>query len=112
VSGRGISETTFSQLSLRVRMSAQEGITMNRHDHQTAPTQFVEANGVRFACRRFGNAASVPLVLNQHFGRQRGGVHHKSRKFRSLRRLSSARAGKSLIRARGGHTAAAQPNER
>src|ERR1700748_2955637 len=37
------------------------------HTHQTAPTQFVEANGVRFAYRRFGNAAGVPLVFNQHF---------------------------------------------
>ena len=35
------------------------------HTHQTAPTQFVEANGIRFAYRRFGNAAGVPLVFNQ-----------------------------------------------
>ena len=40
---------------------------MTQHDHQTAPTQFVEANGIRFAYRRFGNAAGVPLVFNQHF---------------------------------------------
>jgi pimeloyl-ACP methyl ester carboxylesterase len=39
---------------------------MTQHTHQTAPTQFVEANGIHFAYRRFGNAASVPLVLNQH----------------------------------------------
>jgi len=31
------------------------------------PTQFVETNGVRFAYRRFGKAAGVPLVFNQHF---------------------------------------------
>src|SRR5260370_7645998 len=37
------------------------------HTHRTAPTQFVEANGIRFAYRRFGNAAGTPLVLNQHF---------------------------------------------
>src|SRR5258705_2099123 len=37
------------------------------HTHQTALTQFVEANGIRFACRRFGNAAGIPLVFNQHF---------------------------------------------
>src|SRR6202171_5672852 len=37
------------------------------HTHQTAPTQFVEANGIRFAYRRFGNAAGGPLVFNQHF---------------------------------------------
>ena len=38
------------------------------HTHQTAPTQFVEANGIRFAYRRFGKpAARVPLVFNQQF---------------------------------------------
>jgi len=37
------------------------------HTHQTAPTQFVEANGIRFAYRRFGNAAGVPIVFNQHY---------------------------------------------
>src|SRR6266446_3795480 len=46
---------------------------MTQHNHQTAPTQFVEANGVRFAYRRFGNAAGVPLVFNQHFT---GTMHH------------------------------------
>jgi hypothetical protein len=29
--------------------------------HQTAPTQFVEANSVRFAYRRFGKTGGVPL---------------------------------------------------
>src|SRR6266481_4275716 len=37
------------------------------HTHQTAPTQFVEANRIRFAYRRFGKPNTVPLVLNQHF---------------------------------------------
>ena len=37
------------------------------HTHQTAPTQFVEANGIRFAYRRFGKAGGVPLVFNMHF---------------------------------------------
>jgi pimeloyl-ACP methyl ester carboxylesterase len=45
----------------------QPRISMTQHNHQTAPTQFVEANGVRFAYRRFGKAAGVPLVFNQHF---------------------------------------------
>ena len=40
---------------------------MTQHTHQTAPTQFVEASGIRFAYRRFGNAAGIPLVFNQHF---------------------------------------------
>ena len=33
------------------------------HSHQTAPTQFVEANSIRFAYRRFGKTGGVPLVL-------------------------------------------------
>jgi pimeloyl-ACP methyl ester carboxylesterase len=37
------------------------------HTHQTAPTLFVEANGVRFAYRRFGKPDGVPLIFNQHF---------------------------------------------
>ena len=37
------------------------------HAHQTAPTQFVEANGIRFAYRRFGKAGGVPIVFNQHY---------------------------------------------
>ena len=35
--------------------------------HQIAPTQFVEANGTRFAYRRFGKTGGVPLVFNMHF---------------------------------------------
>ena len=37
------------------------------HTHDTAPTRFAEANGIRFAYRRFGQERGVPLVLNQHF---------------------------------------------
>ena len=37
------------------------------HSHHTAPTQYVEAAGIRFAYRRFGKPAGVPLVLNMHF---------------------------------------------
>ncbi len=40
---------------------------MTAHTHQTAPTQFVEANGIRFAYRRFGKAGGVPIVFNQHY---------------------------------------------
>jgi hypothetical protein len=35
------------------------------HAHQTAPIQFVEANGIRFAYRRFGQIGGVPLVFSQ-----------------------------------------------
>src|SRR5207237_10441388 len=40
---------------------------MTTHTHQTAPTQFVDAKGIRFAYRRFGKASGVPLVFNMHF---------------------------------------------
>ena len=40
---------------------------MTQHTHQTAPTHFVEANGIRFAYRRFGKPSGVPLVFNQHY---------------------------------------------
>jgi pimeloyl-ACP methyl ester carboxylesterase len=40
---------------------------MRNYTHQTAPTQFVEANSIRFAYRRFGKANGVPLVLCQHY---------------------------------------------
>src|ERR1700739_2939343 len=40
---------------------------MTQHSHQTAPTQFVDAKGVRFAYRRFGKSGGVPLVFNMHF---------------------------------------------
>src|SRR6202051_4494395 len=41
--------------------------SMTSHTHRTAPTQYVETQGTRFAYRRFGRPGSVPLVFNQHF---------------------------------------------
>jgi pimeloyl-ACP methyl ester carboxylesterase len=46
---------------------------MTTHTHQTAPTQFVEANGIRFAYRRFGKTGGVPIMMNIHF---RGTMGH------------------------------------
>ena len=40
---------------------------MTPFTHQTAPTQYVEANGIRFAYRRFGKPGNVPIVFNQHY---------------------------------------------
>jgi pimeloyl-ACP methyl ester carboxylesterase len=40
---------------------------MSTITHHTAPTQYVSANGVRFAYRRFGKASGVPLVFHMHF---------------------------------------------
>jgi pimeloyl-ACP methyl ester carboxylesterase len=41
------------------------------HTHITAPTQYVEAGGVRHAYRRFGKPGGTPLVFLVHF---RGGM--------------------------------------
>jgi pimeloyl-ACP methyl ester carboxylesterase len=35
--------------------------------HQTAPTQLIEAKGIRFAYRRFGKTGGAPIVFNQHY---------------------------------------------
>ena len=43
------------------------------HTHVTAPTRFAEANGTRYAYRRFGEETGVPLLFMQHF---RGGLDH------------------------------------
>ena len=40
------------------------------HTHQTAPTQFVEANGIRFAYRRFGKPAACRSSSTSTFGAQ------------------------------------------
>jgi len=39
--------------------------------HNSAPTHFIEADGVSYAYRRFGAASGTPLVFLQHF---RGGL--------------------------------------
>ena len=39
---------------------------MSNFTHNTVPTEFVEANGIRFAYRRFGKRGGVPLVFNIH----------------------------------------------
>lgn len=40
---------------------------MSTYTARSAPTQFVEANGIRFAYRRWGKQSGPPLVFNQHF---------------------------------------------
>jgi len=40
---------------------------MNNYTHKTAPTQFVEAAGIRFAYRRFGATIDIPLLFFMHF---------------------------------------------
>jgi pimeloyl-ACP methyl ester carboxylesterase len=41
--------------------------------HTAAPNRYIEANGVRYAYRRFATEGGVPLLFLQHF---RGGMDH------------------------------------
>src|SRR5581483_6302195 len=40
---------------------------MNNDTHETAPTQFVETSGIRYAYRRFGKRGTVPLLFLGYF---------------------------------------------
>jgi hypothetical protein len=40
---------------------------MSSYSHETAPTRFVEAEGVRFAYRRFGKSGGPTLLFLQYF---------------------------------------------
>jgi pimeloyl-ACP methyl ester carboxylesterase len=40
---------------------------MINHNHNSAPTEFIDAEGTRFAYRRFGDPNGTPMVLLQHF---------------------------------------------
>src|SRR5580704_8286113 len=54
--------------SYRMRVQINnKGASIMMHSHQTSPTQFVEANGITFAYRRFGKTGGVPLVFSQHY---------------------------------------------
>jgi pimeloyl-ACP methyl ester carboxylesterase len=57
----------MSATTLMSEVKSNNGATLTTHSHHTAPTQFVEANGIRFAYRRFGKAGGVPLVFNMHY---------------------------------------------
>ena len=46
---------------------------MTTHTHVTAPTRYVETEGVRYAYRRFGAETGVPLLMLPHF---RAGMDH------------------------------------
>ena len=102
-----------------------KGATMMIHTHQTAPTQFVEANGIRFAYRRFGKPGGVPLVFNQHFT---GTMDHwdpavtdgfaddaRGHPVQQRRRLQQLRRGADYVRAngrqRGGFHQGARPDK-
>src|SRR6202048_5459412 len=57
----------FDRFASRLERRRQKESQMIQHSHQSAPTQFVDAAGIRFAYRRFGKSAGVPLVFNMHF---------------------------------------------
>src|SRR4029077_2623693 len=40
---------------------------MSNATHETAPTEFVQVGGVRFAYRRFGRPGELPLLLLNYF---------------------------------------------
>jgi pimeloyl-ACP methyl ester carboxylesterase len=40
---------------------------MNNDTHETAPTQCVETNGIRYAYRRFGKRGTIPLLFLGYF---------------------------------------------
>jgi pimeloyl-ACP methyl ester carboxylesterase len=48
-------------------VSTTRQIIVANQTHETAPTQFVEADGLRFAYRRFGKAGGIPFVFMQYF---------------------------------------------
>ncbi len=70
-SGAFLATAGIGQAALTAKASPgathDSGTATNDHTHQTAPTQFVEAGGIRFAYRRFGRKQGVPLVFTQHF---------------------------------------------
>jgi pimeloyl-ACP methyl ester carboxylesterase len=47
--------------------TAESALSSSGLTHNTAPTRFVDADGIRFAYRRFGNPSGTPIVLLQHF---------------------------------------------
>lgn len=40
---------------------------MSNYTHHTAPTQFIDVNGIQIAYRRFGKTGNLPLIFFQHF---------------------------------------------
>jgi pimeloyl-ACP methyl ester carboxylesterase len=56
-------ETTTST---ELQNGSKGGSHLSNYTHITAPTEFVETKGIRFAYRRFGKKAGVPLVFNMH----------------------------------------------
>src|SRR6202034_2235364 len=56
-----------SQCGYRHGAGQRDAGVMTQFTHDTAPTQYAEAGGIRFAYRRFGRPERPPLVFFQHF---------------------------------------------
>jgi hypothetical protein len=63
---RGLPEGALHVIFHRVSfINNNEGHTMSAYTARTVPTQFVGANGIRFAYRRWGKQGGLPLVFNR-----------------------------------------------
>ena len=62
-----ISPEAFAEYSTTADAAYSSSPGAGGHMHNTAPTRFVETDGIRFAYRRFGNPIGTPIVLLQHF---------------------------------------------
>jgi pimeloyl-ACP methyl ester carboxylesterase len=62
-----ISPEAFTEYSATADAALPSTLDTSGHTHNTAPTRFVEADGIRFAYRRFGNPVGTPIVMLQHF---------------------------------------------
>jgi pimeloyl-ACP methyl ester carboxylesterase len=62
-----ISAEAFAEYSATADAALSSSSESSGYVHDTAPTRFVEVDGIRFAYRRFGNPVGTPIVLLQHF---------------------------------------------
>lgn len=64
VAGAGVA-LAVGGLSHALPAHAKQAVHGNSHN--TAPNQFIEANGTRYAYRKFGKTTGTPVVFIQHF---------------------------------------------
>lgn len=57
----------FYQHKKQQYMSTTPVAQQATYTHLTAPTQYIDAAGIRFSYRRFGKKQGVPLLMNIHF---------------------------------------------
>jgi pimeloyl-ACP methyl ester carboxylesterase len=58
---------SFHVASVEIPLTSQRGADMSNFTHETVPTQFAEADGIRYAYRRFGRTGTVPLLFLEYF---------------------------------------------